>query len=128
MLAIYLRPGAASAFLEMPLDEITDGVAPLEGLWKKPAIPPEQLTLDAVESLLLRQLARAKSAEPAKHIASLSSHVARAGGALSVAEMSRLTGLSRQHLRRLFLRYVGVSPKLFSRLARFRAGPAGAYL
>ena len=55
-------------------------------------------------------------------MAKIASHVGRHGGRVGVTEMAGLTGLSRQHLRRLFLEYLGVSPKLYARLARFRAG------
>ncbi len=35
--------------------------------------------------------------------------------------MAYLGGVSRQHLARVFKRHVGVSPKLFFRLCRFRS-------
>lgn len=49
----------------------------------------------------------------------------RCKGGLPVAELSRLSGYSRQHLSRLFRRFVGVSPKQLSRVLRFREALSG---
>jgi methylphosphotriester-DNA--protein-cysteine methyltransferase len=38
--------------------------------------------------------------------------------------MSELSGFSRQHLTRLFREQIGIGPKLYARLARFRAALA----
>ena len=57
----------------------------------------------------------------ALRIAELASYVRRRGGQISVSKMADLAGVSRQHLGRLFLEYIGVSPKLYLRLTRFRA-------
>ena len=41
-------------------------------------------------------------------------------GGRNVDDIARVVGISRQHLARLFREHVGISPKLFARIARFR--------
>jgi AraC-like DNA-binding protein len=122
MIGVYLRPLGSVALLGLPATELTDRVVSLGDVWKFRGIAPEQTSLHTVEALLARQLASASLPDRAVRIAELASHVRRCGGRMSVADMADLTGLSRQHLARLFLQYLGVSPKLYARLARFRAG------
>ncbi len=47
--------------------------------------------------------------------------ILRTHGATAATEVSRLTGLTRQHLARRFQQYVGVGPKRFCRVVRFRS-------
>jgi AraC-like DNA-binding protein len=47
-------------------------------------------------------------------------------GAVNVAELADSAGVSRQHLARIFQEEAGIPPKLFCRLARFRAALACA--
>src|SRR5262249_36962172 len=46
----------------------------------------------------------------------------------TVESLASSAGVSRQHLARLFREYVGISPKLYCRLARFQSGLAYAGL
>ena len=41
-------------------------------------------------------------------------------GQTTLAQLSEVAGLSARQLERLFLKYVGISPKLLARIARFR--------
>src|SRR6187455_487129 len=52
----------------------------------------------------------------------LASSVLRRGGRVTVEELARLAGVSRQHLTRQFHVRFGIGPKLYCRLARFHAG------
>ncbi|HKW48537.1 MAG TPA: helix-turn-helix domain-containing protein [Gemmatimonadaceae bacterium] len=122
MVAVYLRPRGNAALLGVTAAEITDRVLPLGDVWHDFALPAEQATLDVVEQCLMRRLRSAAPSARALQIAELASFVRRAGGAVSVARMADLAGVSPQHLGRLFLEHIGVAPKLYARLARFRAG------
>jgi AraC-like DNA-binding protein len=122
IVGVYLRPRGGAALLALPAAELTDRIISLTDLWKRISIAPEQTNLDSVETLLTRRLRAASLPDGGVRITELASHVRRRGGQVSVANMADLAGLSRQHLGRLFLQYVGVSPKLYARLARFRTG------
>ena len=122
MVGVYLRPRGSAALLGVPAAELTDRVLPLGAIWNDFAIPAERATLDVVERYLMRRLRSVVPSARGLRIAELASHVRRAGGALSVGRMADLAGVSPQHLGRLFLEHIGVAPKLYARLARFRAG------
>ena len=47
--------------------------------------------------------------------------VARSGGSVSVATLADTLGLTRRHLARSFVEHIGLSPKEFLRIERFRA-------
>jgi len=104
----------------LPAAELTDRIISLSDAWNGFTMAPERTTLESVEALLMCRLRGVSLPDRAVRIAELASHVRWCGGRVSVSQMTDLTGLSRQHLRRLFLEYVGVGPKLYARLARFR--------
>jgi AraC-like DNA-binding protein len=56
----------------------------------------------------------------------LAAFVQQKRGIITVAELADCAGISRQHLGRIFHEQVGLPPKLFCRLARFRAALACA--
>ena len=120
MVGVYLRPRGAATLLGLPAREITDRTLAMSDAWKRFTMAPEQTSLQAVEGLLACRLRAASPPNRAIWIADLASHVHRRGGRVTVSQMADLTGLSRQHLGRLFLEYLGISPKLFARLTRFR--------
>ena len=120
MIGVYLRPRGLVALFGLPATELTDRIISLSDVWKGFTISPEQTTLQMAEAVLVRQLRASSPSARALRIAELASYVRRSGGRVGVTQMADLTGLSRQHLGRLFSEYVGVSPKLYARLTRFR--------
>lgn len=122
MIGVYLRPRGCAALLGIPAAELSDRIIPLRELWKQLPISADRPSLNSVEALLVARLRAVSPSARALQIASLASHVRRRAGRVSVTDMANLAGVSRQHLGRLFLEYVGVSPKSYARLARFRAG------
>jgi len=121
MVGAYLTARGSATLLGVPAAELTDRILPLGDIWKGAAIEPELASVDHVEALIARRIRDTERSDGALHIASLARHVHRSGGRLSVTRMAELAGLSRQHLTRLFLNHIGVAPKLYARLARFRA-------
>jgi AraC-like DNA-binding protein len=110
-LGVRFRPGRAAAFLRLPLAEITDARVPIGELWKgAPAI--ENVTM--LESALLRRLSPDRDARVDAAVERI------VAGAERIDEIAREIGISRQHLARQFLHHVGVSPKTFARVMRFR--------
>ena len=122
-----LRLGAHEAVLGVPASAISERIVALEDLWG-----------GAAARLLIEQLARAKDSNEAAQIleravAERFAHTVerRAGARLALDAAARLThshvnavalelGVSERHLRRVFNETVGVSPKLFAQLSRFR--------
>src|SRR6185369_10042848 len=65
MIGVYLRPGGASALIDVPAAELSDSVIPLDCLWPS-EIPAEPSSLDAIETLLVRRLARGRARDQAR--------------------------------------------------------------
>jgi len=151
--AVRFRPGAASLFLgSLPLAGLTDARAGLDLLWDRAAAErlgdtlwsvarsdAERLTL-LTEALYARLAltapgARAASALAARIVAAnagqaLALHAVAAleasGGALRVEALAEGLGVSRQYLAGQFRQHVGLPPKLFARICRFRSARTAA--
>ncbi len=136
MVGAYLHPTAAARFAGQPADALADRVVPLADLWGRPrAVDLEdqgadrnaEAAIDALELALLRRIRHGdRSAAPTVKLEQLVAWARSCGGRISVDEVASAAGISRQHLGRLFRRHVGISPKLFCRLARFQAALAVA--
>jgi len=117
-LGVRFRPGRAAAFLRIPLAEITDARVPLGELWKgwSDGILERRASelIVAIESELLRRLDPDRDRRVDAAIARISA------GSIRIDALAREIGISRQHLARQFLHHVGVSPKTFARVMRFR--------
>lgn len=139
-LAVRFKPGMAGAFLHAPLQEMTDQRADIGLLWGRSdadrladalwtSEAPLRMRLALIERELLRRL-RAASADTSGP-AGTSALVQRAlaaledsGGEVRVEALAAQLGVSRQHLAAQFRQHVGLSPKLFARICRFRQATA----
>ena len=136
-LAVRFKPGMAGLFLAAPLQVLTDHRADIDLLWGRSdadrladalwtSDAPERARLAMIERELLRRL-RASGADVA---ASATALVQRAlvtlegGGDVRVEQVAAGLGVSRQHLAAQFRQHVGLSPKLFARICRFRQAAA----
>jgi len=124
---VRFRPGRAAAFLRMPLAEITDARVPLGDIWKgwsddaiwtrnRRAESPSLQMVTRLEAELLRRLDPDRDRRVDEAIA----RIVDSGGTLRIEPLAREIGISRQHLARQFLHHVGISPKTFARVMRFR--------
>jgi AraC-like DNA-binding protein len=128
----YLHPGQLESLAHAPPRELTDRVVRIEELWEWSArelaeqIVPlsESGRLDRLESALLRQTARARGQRSAVDIPGMADCIQRRGGQVSIASLATAAGISRQQLTRVFRERVGVSPKVYCRLARFHSALA----
>jgi AraC-like DNA-binding protein len=117
---VRFRPGRAAAFLRMPLAEITDARVPLGMIWKgwSDGILERRVELLAMlETELLRRL----DPDRDRRVDAAVEQIVTNGGNVRIDTLAREIGISRQHLARQFLHHVGVSPKTFARVMRFRA-------
>lgn len=111
LLGVRFKPGRAAAFLRIPLAEITDARVPLAELWRD---DPHAFSIQELEAALLKRL----QPEVDPRVDAAIDRIVR--GAERVERIAADVGISRQHLARQFLHHVGVPPKTFARVMRFR--------
>ncbi|MEU4739784.1 AraC family transcriptional regulator [Actinosynnema sp. NPDC023658] len=107
---VRLTPGRAQAVLDVPVDELVDQAVPLSEVWGRP--------VGDVAALRSALLSRVASADPRR--SDLVHAAARLLRTRGVAETALALGVSERHLRTLFTRAVGLSPKQFARVDRVR--------
>jgi AraC-like DNA-binding protein len=122
-----LRLGASKAVLGVPASAVAGSVHVLEDLWGRAAVQSllDRLagvsdTLEAVgilENAIAERLARTELRDSEVPLALAATALLASANVSSVAVE---LGMSERHLRRLFREAVGMSPKQFARLARFR--------
>jgi len=126
----YFTASGVADFLKFPVHELADRVVALEDLWGAEALrleerlgelanDPERVA--ALEATLLGRLKSRRRHRTGFDLGQLTAYAQQRAGILSVAAMADLAGVSRQYLSRTFQDQVGVNPKLFLRLTRFRA-------
>lgn len=126
MLGVRFLPGTLPQLLGLEASELVDGQAELAAFWGAwPEAMWERLAQSRPErrvALLARELGRrlerpGKTDRYALHCATL---LEREAGNLSLAHLEKSTGLGARQLERKFLRHLGLSPKTFARVMRFR--------
>jgi AraC-like DNA-binding protein len=123
LLGVRFHPGRALPFLRMPLSAVTDDSAPLmrlrdtaDAIANIPTLPAR---VTAFESLLLAALARDVDVD--RRVDAAVARIVGSDGRIAIDALADDIGISRQHLSRRFLAHVGVTPKTFARVIRFRA-------
>jgi AraC-like DNA-binding protein len=81
----------------------------------------EAARIDRVEFILLAGRRHERQRAALFDIDSMAASVLRKSGRVTVESLARASGVSRQHLARVFRERIGVGPKLYSRLARFQS-------
>ena len=128
-MGVYFRAAGARAFTRLPPCELADRIAPLDEVWGRAAFRmEEQLHASAsdddrvrvFEAGLLAQLLAPSRAR----LHRIAEEILRDGGTRPIADLAFAAGVSRQHLTRVFREEIGVTPKLYARLARFRTALA----
>jgi AraC-like DNA-binding protein len=133
MLGILFRPSAAVASLVgIPLRALTDGAIGIDDAWgiagKRVAGELADLEeverIDRIEAMLLKRLVTPRARTSTVNVEGLAAFVIRQRGQIPVEAMAKAGGVSRQHLTREFHDRLGITPKLYCRLARFQSGLA----
>ena len=130
--AARFKPGAAARFFQLPLCELNDGRAELQqlwghelaarlgdALWSEPLSNAQRISI--LQDYLLLRLRQGPPLRPAGIAEHAIAAIEGACGMLRVEGLAGQLGVSRQHLALQFRRQVGISPKLFARICRFRA-------
>jgi AraC-like DNA-binding protein len=123
-LGVRFAPGGLGHFFRMPAGELTDRIVPLEYLSAPSRLieavadaPDGRTRLQAIEEGLGRWL---RSAEPEPILATILDTILASRGMVSIARLARRAGWSPRHLQRVFRERVGVGPKRFCRIVRFK--------
>jgi AraC-like DNA-binding protein len=127
MLGVRLQPAGAFSLFGLPLHELTGTAVDLHDLNGREARHlAERLDEAGSDEARLRILARwiadrfAGRPSTDACVAYAVSEIERAGGKVPIANILARTGASPKRFARLFEEQVGVRPKLFSRIVRFR--------
>ncbi len=134
--AARFKPGAAARFFQLPLCELSDGRTGLQQLWGRElaarlgdALWSEPLSNTQRVAILQDYLLQRLRAAPPLRQAGAAMHaiaaIEHACGQMRVDSLASQLGVSRQHLALQFRQHVGISPKLFARICRFRAASQG---
>lgn len=128
LVGIRFRPGRCQELLGCPLGEVVDQSPPIQEIsrgWDRD-LPERLLRAPAafervwvIERAVLERLRRCSGINLCA--AAAVDLIRRSRGAVRIEELARRIGITRQHLARLFETHIGLSPKLFGRIARFRA-------
>jgi AraC-like DNA-binding protein len=127
VLGIRLHPAGAYALLGTPLGEITGLVVELEDVLGAGASDLVDRCRDAMSvgarfhiaaAWLAARLASARPVDPA--VAWAAARIAEHAGDVSIARLRAETGFSKARLAAAFRDQIGVTPKRYARLVRFR--------
>jgi AraC-like DNA-binding protein len=133
--AVRFKPGAAGAFLGLPLHELTDQRADIDLLWQRDETDrlaerlwsrplPDRARLAILEQHLIDRLQRrsasAAAAPGARLVQAALAGLDASAGQLRIDDLAERLGVSRQHLAAQFRDRVGLTPKLYARIQRFR--------
>lgn len=124
--------GSPSARARAAASWQTDQVVDLEHVWGSAAArlaedlveQDEAARLDRVERALFERARRAPDTRSTLDLPGVAKWIRTNPAFMTVRNLADATDVSRQHLARVFRELIGVSPKRYCRLARFKKGLA----
>ncbi|MFN0159314.1 MAG: DUF6597 domain-containing transcriptional factor [Bacteroidota bacterium] len=125
--AIRFRPGGMQPFLPAPLSEFVGAYVDVATLWGSKGreledriitAPSAAVRIAIVEQLLLERLGG--TAHVSHPIQTAVERIIATHGSLPIEQLSAETGFHWRDLERRFSASIGISPKRFSKLARFQ--------
>lgn len=129
-IGVQLLPGGATALFGESASAFAERHVPLVDVWGRSAPDirerlleagePER-QLDLLQAILSARLPEIRALHPA-----VASALAQFGARTSVSEVVRQSGYSHRGFVALFRRFVGLTPKLYSRVLRFQCALAAA--
>ncbi len=133
VLGVVFKPGAARSLLGVPLHELADRHVALADVWGEGAVELRERVLEApgprerveeVERVFWRRLAGGVEATHPLAVEAIAL-IARAPARHRVAQISNRLGWTSRRLQQVFRAEVGLTPRAFQRLARFRSTLGG---
>jgi AraC-like DNA-binding protein len=132
LLGVRFRPGGLSGFFALEAAELTDARVDLTNFWGQLAqevwhrldeANPEDRVWILQEVLGARANGRFHTDPFIRHCVA---RIEAARGGLQIRDLQTSTGLSVRQLERKFARHLGISPKTFARVVRFKGVMAAA--
>jgi AraC-like DNA-binding protein len=119
---VRFRPGMSQVFLPVPALDTTDRQLALSDLWGSDALRLGEQISEARSAIQCIELmeARLRSPSDISVVQRLCNSIVAQAGQVRIDDLAFQAGLSARQLRRLFLEQVGLSPKHFCRVIRFR--------
>ena len=123
---IRFKPGAAAAFLKMPMNEITNQMIDLENIsnklfkelqiiWKKSLESKKQAK--NISEILMANFSEVYIDPVVNYMVD---KIIQTQGQIELANIITKTGYSERQIQRKFKNIVGISPKVFIRIIRFK--------
>jgi len=131
VMGVRLCPAGAYALLKGPMREISELVVDLDDLVGRAADELAERCYDAASvgerlrraaDWVAERVMKARRVDPT--IAWAAGRIEQNGGAVSIAELRQQTGLSKTRLAEAFREQIGLAPKLYARVVRFRSAAA----
>ncbi|HEY1607175.1 MAG TPA: helix-turn-helix domain-containing protein [Allosphingosinicella sp.] len=127
LFGIRFRPGGLIGFLPLAAAELTDDrvdLAAVAGrlageLWDRLAEAPPDRRAAIAEAALLARLPSSGLVDP--YVRHCVARLEATRGALPIARLEASTGLGGRQIERKFAHHVGLAPKTFARIVRFRS-------
>ena len=132
LFGVRFRPGGLSEFLGLDAAELTDAQADLGNFWGSSAEDAWHRLGEATTAnriWLLREMLDTRAngrLQPNPFIHHCVTRIEAARGGVRIGDLEKSTGLSTRQLERQFARYLGISPKIFARVVRFKGVAAMA--
>lgn len=129
--AVRFKAGAAARFLGLPLHELTDQRGEIDQLWGRSdadrladalwsRAPSDRERLTLIQAELLRRLRQQPADNGDRLVRAALATLDASQGQLRIDDLAAQLRVSRQHMAAQFRTRVGLSPKLYARIARFR--------
>jgi AraC-like DNA-binding protein len=126
MIGVHFKPGGAYPFFNLPMSELNDLTIETDVFWHREVDDLRESILQCKSipgkfALLEKHfLQKGGMLEPNIFIKFAIGELQRSPGVWSINRLARKTGYTQKHLIQLFKKYVGLSPKQFSRIMRFQ--------
>jgi AraC-like DNA-binding protein len=122
VVGVRFEPGGAAPFLRLPAQSITDDAVDVRETWRAGIDVADRIAdLEPLRELDAALLARLGDGEIDAAVIACVRHIEAARGDVKISDLTRIAGCSERQLERRFASHVGVGPKRFARVVRFRA-------
>ena len=126
LIGIRFKPGYAYSFFGIPMKEFTDITVELNDFWEKADLLEHVIyshddicqRIDCLQNMLIAH--QNKFLPVHEGLSNVLQSISYNTEFNSVENLSSETGVSRQHLRRIFLEYIGINPIQYMRICRIR--------
>lgn len=127
IMGVHFRPGGAYPFMKGPVDELNNLTIELDTIWGHDATTLREAILD--EPMIEKKFHLLETFLLQKGKNRLDSHalvqysvreLSHAPQMWTIRQLSNRTGVTQKHLINLFKKYVGLTPKMFSRVNKFQ--------